>query len=147
MKNKNKKGRKENYRSGRDENDIKRKRRRETTSTSKHTAWVYLSSFSVEAYAKGAEIITEKSSLCVRERERKLRDIKKTGRKIVGMLKAYSKNTHNVDEDFFSFWGGWNWATVWLIPQKHIYVHKFLYKYSHRMSPTFTHKKRLQHST
>lgn len=54
--------------------------------------------------------------VCARTRE-KIERHKKTGRKIVGMLKAYSKNTHNVDEDFFSFWSGWNWATVWLIPQ------------------------------
>lgn len=37
-------------------------RRRETTSTSKHTAWIYLSSFSVEAYAKGVDIITTKNN-------------------------------------------------------------------------------------
>lgn len=86
----------------------KEKRRRKTTSTSKHTAWVYLSSFSVEAYAKGVEIITSPHCVCVRERERKLRGIKKeykTGRKKLlacwrPTLKIY---TQNVDEDIFFF--------------------------------------------
>lgn len=125
----------------------KEKRRRETTSTSKHTAWVYLSSFSVEAYAKGVEIITSPHScVCERERERKLRGIKKeykTGRKkIVGMLKAYSKNIHTKcwwGYFFFHSEAGGIGRLSDSFSKENIYVHKFLYKYNHKMSPTFPH--------